>query len=522
FNSYSWNTGATTQTITVTSAGTYSVTVTDAGGCSGSDQVTVTESTSITPTITGVLTICIGSTTVLDAGSGYSAYSWNTGATTQTITVGNAGTYSVTVTDTGGCSGFAEVDVVELPELSPVITGNTVICSGNTTTLTVSSGYSSYLWNTGSSNSSITVSTSGTYSVTVTDANGCSGSSQVTVQVSPPISFNTFTNNANVCPGDPVEINGVVTGGLPPYTIYTEYGNVINFPYIVYPSDTTTYILNVQDACGNTQTSNVDVVVYPVPNPIFTSDIIEGCQPLTVQFNETGNYASYLWTFGDGSYDYMSYDHNPQHTFQKPGVFDISVTATNEYGCSNSFTFYEMITVYPKPDAKFSAEPTVASIIHPLVNFYNYSFLNDINYWSFGDGDSSLSVNPYHLYPDTGSYIVTLIVETQNGCKDTTTSSILIRQEVTFYAPTAFSPDGDHQNDVWFITGTGIDTSNFQLYIYNRWGEVIWETNDITKAWDGITSDGKIAENGVYVWLCYYYDIFAIAHEERGQIMLIR
>ncbi len=522
FSTYSWNTGATTQTLTVTSAGTYSVTVTDAGGCTGTDQVTTSESASITPTITGVLSICTGNTTTIDAGTGYSTYLWNTGDTTQTISVSVAGTYSVTVTDGGGCSGSDQVDVIELPGLSPVITGNTNICAGNSTTLSVSSGYSSYLWSTGASNSSISVSAEGTYSVTVTNANGCSGSTQVTVQSSPPIFFNVFSNDADICPGEPVEINGVVTGGLPPYVLYDGNGNVINFPYIVYPADTTTYNLSVQDACGGTQTGSVDVIVYPVPEPAFTSDIIEGCQPLIVQFNETHDYSSYLWSFGDNSYNHISYEHNPQHTFQNSGTFDVSVTATNEYGCSASFTFPEMITVYPKPDAKFTADPSIASIVHPLVNFYNYSVLNDLNFWSFGDGDSSLVVDPYHLYPDTGTYIVALIVETQKGCKDTTMSSILIRPEITFYAPTAFSPDGDNLNDVFFVTGTGIDTANFHLYVYDRWGEIIFESDDIAKVWDGTTADGKIAENGTYVWLCYYYDIFAIAHEETGQVMIIR
>ncbi|MCD6366759.1 MAG: gliding motility-associated C-terminal domain-containing protein [Bacteroidales bacterium] len=522
YSTYSWNTGGTGQTIVVTSAGTYSVTVTDAVGCTGSDQVIVSESATITPTITGVLSICTGNSTTLDAGTGYNSYTWSTGETTQTILVSTAGTYSVTVTDAGGCTGSDQVTVTEFPGLSPVITGNTSICAGSSTTLNVGSGYSSYLWSTGASTASITVFSSGTYSVTVTDANGCSGSTQVTVQSSPPIFFNVFTNDADVCPGESVEINGVITGGLQPYTLMDETGNVINFPYIVYPTDTTTYTLTVHDACGGSQTGSIDVIVYSVPAPTFTSNIIDGCQPLTVLFNETHDYASYIWSFGDNSYDNLSFEHNPQHTFQNSGVFDVSVTATNEYGCSGSFSFPDMITVYPKPDAKFSADPSIASIIHPLVNFYNYSILNDFNFWSFGDGDSSLLVDPYHLYPDTGIYIVTLIVETQNGCKDTTMSSILIRPEITFYAPTAFSPDGDNQNDVFFVTGTGIDTVNFNLYVYDRWGEVIFESDDIMKVWDGTTADGKVAENGIYIWLCYYYDIFAIAHQETGQVMIIR
>ncbi len=521
---------STNEDISGLSGGIYSVTVTDATGCNQSAIIPVDEPFVLTPDLSIIDETCNGSLDgsidlTITGGIAPYFYTW-TGpggftSTSEDISGLSGGIYSVTVTDATGCFISDQATVLS-PGLSPVITGNTTICAGNSTTLSVSSGYFSYLWSTGASSSSISVSAEGTYSVTVTDANGCSGSTQVTVQNSPPIYFSVFSNNADICPGEPVEINGVVTGGLPPYTLYDETGNVINFPYIVYPADTTTYLLSVQDACNELRTGNIDIIVYPVPEPVFTSDIIDGCQPLTVFFNEVHNYASYLWTFGDNSYNYISFEHNPQHTFQNSGTFDVSVTATNEYGCSASFTFPEMITVYPKPDAKFMADPGIASIIHPLVNFYNYSILNDLNYWSFGDGDSSLVVNPYHLYPDTGTYIVTLIVETQNGCKDTTMSSILIRPEITFYAPTAFSPDGDNLNDVFFVTGTGIDTANFHLYVYDRWGEVIFESDDIAKVWDGITADGKIAENGTYVWLCYYYDIFAIAHEETGQVMIIR
>ena len=525
YNTYQWNTGDSTQTYVVNTTGTYTVTVTDTNSCSGSASISVTEDSSLSPVISGDTVFCTGGSTTLDAGTGYNSYTWSTGETSQSILVSVAGTYSVTVADTGGCTGSDQVTVTELSELSPVITGSTSICADSSTTLNVDSGYSSYLWSTGASTSSITVSSSGTYSVTVTDAGGCSGSTQVTVQSSSPISFNVFTDDADVCPGEPVEINGAVTGGLLPYTLYDETNNndVTNLPYVVYPTETMTYTLTVQDACGDSQSGSVDIIVYPAPEPSFISDIIVGCQPLTVQFNEMHDYALYIWSFGDNSDDNLSFNHNPQHTFQNSGVFDVSVTTTNEYGCSNSFTFTDMITVYSKPEARFTVNPTIVSIIHPLVNFYNYSILNDFNYWSFGDGDSNLSANPYHLYPDTGTYTVTLIVETQNGCKDTTTmSSILIYPETSFYASTAFSPDGDGLNDFWFVTGTGIDTTNFHLYVYDRWGEVIWESDDIKKVWDGTTTDGKLAEDGTYVWFCYYYDIFAIAHEKTGQITIIK
>ncbi|MEM7375179.1 MAG: GEVED domain-containing protein, partial [Bacteroidota bacterium] len=180
FASYLWSPGGeTTQTISAT-AGTYSVTVTDANGCSGtSADVIVTENANPTPVIAGATDYCEGSNTTLDAGSGFSSYLWSPGGeTTQTISA-TAGTYSVTVTDANGCSGTsADVVVTENANPIPVISGSTTYCaSAGSTTLEAGSVFASYLWSPGGETTQTISATAGTYSVTVTDANGCSGTS---------------------------------------------------------------------------------------------------------------------------------------------------------------------------------------------------------------------------------------------------------------------------------------------------------------------------------------------------------
>lgn len=179
FSSYKWSTGATTRTITASSAATYSVTVTNASGCKGTGSAVTTISANPTPAITGILSFCPGGSTSLNAGTGYSSYAWTGGTTTATKTVSAAGTYTVTVTNTAGCSGSASASVSTFTLPTPNITGANGICPSGSTTLTANAGYAGYLWSGPSSatTQSINATATGSYSVTVTDDNGCVGTS---------------------------------------------------------------------------------------------------------------------------------------------------------------------------------------------------------------------------------------------------------------------------------------------------------------------------------------------------------
>ncbi|HET7433613.1 MAG TPA: hypothetical protein VFN10_02750, partial [Thermoanaerobaculia bacterium] len=177
--SYLWSTGATTQSITVSAGGTYTVTVTNASGCTASASKTVTQNALPSASITGASSFCTGGNVTLTA-SAASSYLWSTGATTQSITVSAGGTYSVTVTNANGCTASASKTVTENALPTASISGASSFCTGSNVTLTASAA-SSYLWSTGAITQSITVSAGGTYSVTVTNANGCTASASKTV-----------------------------------------------------------------------------------------------------------------------------------------------------------------------------------------------------------------------------------------------------------------------------------------------------------------------------------------------------
>ncbi|MBK9103821.1 MAG: gliding motility-associated C-terminal domain-containing protein [Saprospiraceae bacterium] len=187
YMNYTWSTGETSQTIQVTTAGNVGVLVVDSDGCSGSANITTIEHLNPVITIGGSTTYCIGGSTVLDAGAGYTSYTWNNSALTQTITVSTPGTYSVDVIDTYGCAGSGSVSVDESTSLHPVITGNTSYCENGSTTLNAGSGFATYLWSDGSMNQNLVVNAPGTYAVTVTDGGSCMGDSSITVnEVLPP------------------------------------------------------------------------------------------------------------------------------------------------------------------------------------------------------------------------------------------------------------------------------------------------------------------------------------------------
>ena len=202
--------------------------------------------------------------------------------------------------------------------------------------------------------------------------------------------MNIYSNTNEICEGESVIINGNATGGYG--SLYTMYysGNIIIFPYTVYPTQNNSEIIIVaEDQCKTTATDTVSIKINPLPNINFSSNIIEGCSPLTVQFNESHNYPSYTWDFDDIDHENLSLAHNPEHTFNSAGTYDIGVSVVDSNGCKNSNTILDMITVFPNPESKFIADPEVTTIIKPTIDFYNYTTGENSYYWDFGDNDSS-------------------------------------------------------------------------------------------------------------------------------------
>jgi hypothetical protein len=211
-NSYLWNTNETTQSIEANTPGTYVVQVTGANGCSAiANNILITAANAIQPVITpnGPISFCQGGSVTLVSSSG-SSYLWNTGSTTQTISVGQSGDYFVTVTNASGCALQSNTITIETySNIEAFITnsGDTSICEGQSLTLTASSG-AEYLWSNGSTSSSLVVNTEGSYSVEVTDAGGCSGTSDtIDVVVTPyPYAIVSIGGSTSFCSSESVTL----------------------------------------------------------------------------------------------------------------------------------------------------------------------------------------------------------------------------------------------------------------------------------------------------------------------------
>ena len=455
-------------------------------------------------------------------------YLWSNGSFFSSINSAAPGNYNVVVTDFNGCSLTSSIVVVEPPKLSIDVPDFLTICNDSTISISASATGGvfpyTFLWNNGSNNQTISVSpdTTTLYTVFATDANLCTSSSNVEVFVYPPISLTAYSSADSICPGEPIVINANAAGGTNVYT-YSLNGIIQDIPITLYPNTSLSYQVQVHDGCNYEAQVNIPIIVYPSPPNDPSSDAIHGCVPVLIQFNEQSpdTNLTYLWDFGDGEAAYVK---NPAHIFKNPGTFDISLTTTNSYGCKTSLLFPDWITAYPVPTAQFQPDPTIASLVKPIITFLNYSELANSVMWYFGDGDSSNIYKPTHRYPTypPGVYDVTLVVFTSEGCSDTTHGKIEIKDELTFYAPTAFSPDNDNINEVFLVFGSGIEENTFQISVYDRWGEVIFESKDMKIGWDGRVKGGAKAPVGSYTWISTFRDFKGVAHEKAGVVTLIR
>lgn len=351
--SYQWSNGATSQTISNLAPGIYTCTVTDSTQCTKTVTIPVSSPAPIVLNEVVVGNTCdnsSGSITLAPTGgtgTGYS-YNWSNGATTSSVSGLGGGTYTVTVTDPNNCT---QTGTFNINTVIPVVANAGAplnSCGGDPVALNVvaSGGTTpySFQWSNGVSGSSQTVtpSTTTTYSVTVTDAGGCTSQTSVTVDVTPYPSLQISPNDS-ICYQASTQLtaSGATTYSWSPSAGLSD-PNIAN--PVASPTQTTTYILTA--ANGNcTATDSVIVTVLPEIIPSFTPDTLQGFTPLTVNFNNTTSGAqTYLWEFGDDS---TSTDQNPTHTYTEAGSYTVLLTATNILGCSDTLSFsYIIVDAY--------------------------------------------------------------------------------------------------------------------------------------------------------------------------------
>ncbi len=243
-------------------------------------------------------------------------------------------------------------------------------------------------------------------------------------------------------------------------------------------------------------------------NPVisFSANTIEGCLPLQVTLTDDNPEVAVdcVWDFGDGNQ--VSSCGSTSYTYNVSSCFDVSLTKTFANGCSSSETLSDYICVNPIPVSDFIADNNEVNSMDTKVQFSNYSIDADQYIWDFGDDVSIVDPtleNPEHEFPeDEALYNVTLIAISDKGCRDTSAVAIKVIEEEIYYMPNSFTPNGDDINQVFKPEfSTGVSLEDFSLYIYNRWGQTVFESHDINRGWNGTYGEnGEVLQSGVYIW----------------------
>ncbi|MBA2613587.1 MAG: gliding motility-associated C-terminal domain-containing protein [Bacteroidetes bacterium] len=399
---------------------------------------------------------------------------------------------------------------------------------------TVGYDANSYNWNSVISTDTIKSNLiAGTYTIIATDGMGCSDTINNISVFEPVLLTQSLTaNDFSFCRNQPLQLTSNYNGGTKPYVLNWSTGatssNLTNntSALVLTPTVSGQYITVLTDKnnCVSSDTVYININQLPVVN--FDALVKQGCQPLLVQFtNQSGNNPkinSYQWNFGQGNNSNVN---APTFVFNNPGSYNITLVATSDSGCVNSKVKNDFITVYEKPTANFIYAPTNdADLLNPKIDFQNASGGNYTNSsWSFGDGATTSQTNPTHLYNDIGFFNVTLIVINLNNCVDSITKIVEIKEVPVIYVPNTFTPlNSDGLNDIFTVKG--VNFNEFNMMIFDRWGEKIHETTDPYQGWDG-KYKGQDCKSDTYIYKISYKFIYGnqrgVAKTLTGHVTLL-
>ena len=527
---YSWSrttTGQTPDTLIQLPIGTYRVTVTDANSCIKIDSIAVLQPDSLKATLNKKDVTCFDGTDgwiSVSAAGGSIPYSYNWSGTpfgqgTDSIFELAATQHFITITDKNSCQFIISEVLTEPQKIVSSLTniGSDTLCIGSSVTLRTNpiggSGGYQFNWSSGDVTDTIFKSPNitTTYRVTITDINNCPGDTdEITIYVID-VAGDTLiiTNTGPVCFGKSVSVETFHSGKIPPYT-YTWLPNIFTgiSPHSYIPQNTQFLKLRTTDACANSREDSIQVTVHPLPQLGLPDTGYKGCEPLEVEFinakDLSGQY-TYQWRFGDGT---SSVTKRPTKVFPLAGVYPIEVLLTSDKGCELLSKGVHQVEVFPKPAAEITSDKIKATVKTAFFLLEDISTGGEIRIWSLLDSILGTDVEQNISFNDTGTYVVSLISISENKCKDTSTFSLLVGPDHNIVTPTAFTPnksspgDGGYNRDaptnqVFFPFTDYVDEYHFM--IFNRWGELIFESFDVNYGWNGYYK-GELSQQDVYFW----------------------
>jgi gliding motility-associated-like protein len=511
-------------------AGTYTITYTISGSCGSVDTSVVTVTPNSNPAITAPSSLCSSAAPVtLSAATG--GGTWTGAGITNASTgaydpsVAGIGADTVIYTIPGGC-GAADTVVINISSVSdPSISALLPVCAGSPA-FNIGAATPGGTWSgTGITNTSAgtfdpSVSGTGTFTIIYTISGACGAADTAGITVTNAANA-TITAVTPVCAGSaPFNLSAATPGGTWSGTGITDPVNGTFDPSV---AGTSTVTYSIGGSCGDTATQNITVNALPAPG--FSSDISSGCGVACATFTESvsATCASLSYNFGDGS---TSTSSGPVHCFTGPASYDVTLSCTDANGCTGSITIPNMITVNTLPAADFSASPSIAAPGTPVV-FTNSSSGAAAYSWNFDDpasgSNTSTLSNDSHTYASEGTYCVTLVAVSSANCPDTIVKCIVVADEATLFIPNVFTPNGDGNNDIFFVTSNSVKELNCS--IYDRWGLKIaqWtSTDDSPNGWDGRTTSGVPATDGTYYYIIHAKTLNEKEINTEGYLQLLK
>ncbi|MCT4562273.1 MAG: gliding motility-associated C-terminal domain-containing protein [Crocinitomicaceae bacterium] len=430
----------------------------------------------------------------------------------------SAGTYTVqnVVNGTGSCpndTAYFTITIHAMPTVQP--SDNGPICSGEDLELYVQtqpvSPNTVFSWSGPNSFNSATqnpiispasTANSGDYLIQIT-TNGCTSFATLTNVTVNPTNPVDFGPHGPYCPDDnAVNLTCSNTGGTWSGTGISD-PNLGTFDPAI---GTGNYMITYTNYNGCFLDS-VEVIVKDKPVIDFAVFPGTGCAPLDVSFSSNGTLIGddITWSFGNGAPS--TSNTAPNLTYANPGCYDVTLTVDRD-GCVTSMTYTDMVCVAPQTVANFTANPPVSDISYPKFDFENNSTNATMYYWNFADQGTSNQENPTFIFnnPEAGEYEIMLITDNDGGCSDTAYLTVTLNETLIYFVPNTFTPDGDKFNQTFRpIFTSGFNEKEYNFSVYNRWGELIFESKDALIGWDG-TYQNQLCQEGVYTWRISYQD----------------
>lgn len=519
FASYTWGDGTTDRTLEVSSPGTYTVEVSDADGCTGSGMVEVTENPLPEVDINGSSSFCTNQQTSLSASDDFVEYLWSDGSTDNTVDIDMPGTVSLQVTDENGCINTATIEIEELEELMPTLSGEDLFCEGTSTMISVDETFESYLWLDNNSPENVREFTSGgTYTIQVTDANGCSGTGVISITEAPNPLADAGEDQTLTCRDNKLNLGGQMTTISNTSISWTNIvtGEIVGsdnaFIEVETAGDYRIEVIDLETGCSSEDTVSIileeNVLEFAEIAGIDPScaddtdgmiellDLVGGVEPFSYFIDGVPSPEGVFTSLSSGSYEILIVDAN---------------------GCEYSETIDlinpEPITVFAGDDLNVDMDQQV--VIDPVIN-REMNRINIISWLVNGTVLCSDCPDPGLSFLAESSGVYQIMVEDINGCIASDELSLNVRIVRNVFIPSAFSPNGDGINDRFSIFAGRNATNVKSFAIFDRWGNMMYQEtdltpNDDTQGWDG-TRSGRMLDPGVFVYT-------AIVEFEDGEVL---